>query len=46
LSRTPGKVTRGAPQRGQGGAAALAEWGFDDATIARFRADGAQMTSQ
>jgi alpha-methylacyl-CoA racemase len=46
LSRTPGKVERSAPQRGEGGAAALAEWGFDEAAIARFRAEGALMTSQ
>jgi alpha-methylacyl-CoA racemase len=44
LSRTPGKVERGAPCRGEGGAAALAEWGFDAATIAAFRAGGALMT--
>jgi alpha-methylacyl-CoA racemase len=43
FSRTPGRVARGAPRRGEGGAAALAEWGFDAAAIARFRADGAFM---
>jgi alpha-methylacyl-CoA racemase len=41
FSRTPGKITRGAPKRGQGGAAALTEWGLDAATIAKFRAVGA-----
>ena len=41
FSRTPGRVARGAPQCGEGGAAALAEWGFDTAEIARFRAGGA-----
>ena len=41
FSRTPGRIARGAPRRGQGGAAALAEWGFDAAAIARFRAAGA-----
>ena len=41
FSRTPGRIARGAPRRGQGGAAALAEWGFDAAAIARFRAGGA-----
>jgi alpha-methylacyl-CoA racemase len=46
FSRTPGRIARGAPQRGEGGAAALAEWGFDPAEIARFRADGALMTEQ
>jgi len=43
LSRTPGKIARGAPERGQGGAAALADWGFDAAAVARFRAEGALM---
>jgi len=41
FSRTPGRVERGAPRRGQGGATALAEWGFDAAGIAQFRASGA-----
>src|SRR5262249_32898519 len=43
FSRTPGAIPRGAPERGQGGAAALADWGFDEATIAKFRAGGAVM---
>jgi alpha-methylacyl-CoA racemase len=43
FSRTPGGIGRGAPERGEGGAAALAEWGFDLATIERFRASGALM---
>ncbi len=46
LSRTPGEVERGAPQCGEGGAAALAEWGFDDATIDQFRAGGALIAAQ
>src|SRR5688572_12128855 len=29
FSRTPGAVRRAPPERGEGGAAALAEWGFD-----------------
>ena len=41
FSRTPPSVERSAPQRGEGGAAALAEWGFDAAQIAQFRAGGA-----
>jgi alpha-methylacyl-CoA racemase len=41
FSRTPGRLPRPAPRRGEGGAAALADWGFDTPTIARFRADGA-----
>jgi alpha-methylacyl-CoA racemase len=40
-SRTPGAIARGAPQRGEGGAQALADWGFDAAAIAAFRAAGA-----
>jgi alpha-methylacyl-CoA racemase len=46
FSRTPGEVERGAPQCGEGGAAALAEWGFDDATIDQFRAGGALIAAQ
>ncbi len=40
-SRTPGAVARGAPRRGEGGAQALADWGFDRAEIDGFRARGA-----
>jgi alpha-methylacyl-CoA racemase len=40
-SRTPGAVARGAPRRGEGGAQALADWGFDQAAIEGFRARGA-----
>ncbi|MBI5911536.1 MAG: CoA transferase [Betaproteobacteria bacterium] len=40
-SRTPGAVARGAPRRGEGGAQALADWGFDQAEIDGFRARGA-----
>ncbi|TAK72317.1 MAG: CoA transferase [Betaproteobacteria bacterium] len=40
-SRTPGAVARGAPRRGEGGAQALADWGFDKAEIEGFRARGA-----
>jgi alpha-methylacyl-CoA racemase len=43
FSRTPGSIARGAPERGQGGAAALADWGFDQAAITEFRAAGAVM---
>jgi alpha-methylacyl-CoA racemase len=46
FSRTPGQVVRDAPQRGEGGAAALAEWGFDTAEIARFRSGGALIDEQ
>jgi alpha-methylacyl-CoA racemase len=46
FSRTPGEVERGAPQCGEGGAVALAEWGFDDATIAQFRAGGALIAAK
>ena len=41
FSRTPGSIARGAPQRGEGGAQALADWGYDAAQIAAFRAAGA-----
>ncbi|MFA5913003.1 MAG: CaiB/BaiF CoA-transferase family protein [Burkholderiales bacterium] len=40
-SRTPGAVARSAPQRGEGGAQALADWGFSEAEIEVFRARGA-----
>jgi alpha-methylacyl-CoA racemase len=43
FSRTPGEIARGAPERGQGGAAALADWGFDEAAVAAFREAGAVM---
>jgi alpha-methylacyl-CoA racemase len=43
FSRTPGDIVRGAPQRGEGGAAALTDWGFDAAAITKFRADGAMI---
>jgi alpha-methylacyl-CoA racemase len=46
FSRTPGRMPRRAPQRGEGGAAALAEWGFDATEIARFRAGGALMIKE
>jgi alpha-methylacyl-CoA racemase len=40
FSRTPGAVRRAPPERGEGGAAALEEWGFDVAEIERLRALG------
>lgn len=40
-SRTPGAITRGAPRRGEGGAQALADWGFSGTDIEAFRARGA-----
>jgi alpha-methylacyl-CoA racemase len=40
FSRTPGAVRRAPPERGEGGAAALAEWGFGAAEIERLRALG------
>jgi len=40
FSATPAAVRRDPPERGAGGRAALAEWGFDDARIARLRASG------
>ncbi len=44
FSRTPGAIERGAPRRGEGGAQALADWGFDEKEIEGFRARGALMT--
>jgi alpha-methylacyl-CoA racemase len=41
FSRTPGAIARGAPERGEGAATLLSEWGFDAAAIARFRTAGA-----
>jgi len=40
FSRTPGEVRRPPPERGQGGREALADWGFDEAAIARLAALG------
>jgi alpha-methylacyl-CoA racemase len=36
FSRTPGAVRRAPPERGEGGAAALAEWGFDSSEIKKL----------
>ncbi|MSQ72480.1 MAG: CoA transferase [Betaproteobacteria bacterium] len=41
LSRTPGEVTRAPPRTGEGGAAALADWGLDTTRIAAVKASGA-----
>jgi len=38
FARTPGAATRPPPERGSGGAEALADWGFDAEEIARLRA--------
>jgi alpha-methylacyl-CoA racemase len=46
FSRTPGSVERSAPRRGEGGAAALAEWGFDGVKIAQFRRSGALIAAK
>jgi alpha-methylacyl-CoA racemase len=40
FSRTPGPIPRAPPERGEGGADALREWGFDAAAIDRLRALG------
>jgi alpha-methylacyl-CoA racemase len=40
FSTTPAAVRRDPPERGAGGREALAEWGLDDAAIARLRARG------
>jgi len=43
FSRTPGAIARGVPRRGEGGAQALAEWGFSAGEIEGFRAGGARL---
>ena len=40
FSRTPGTVGGAPPERGAGGAQALAEWGFDAAAVKRLRSRG------
>jgi len=40
FSRTPAAARRAPPERGEGGAAALKDWGFGDADIARLSALG------
>ena len=40
FSRTPGAVRRAPPERGEGGRAALAEWGFAEAEIGRLESLG------
>jgi alpha-methylacyl-CoA racemase len=40
FSRTPGCVRHGAPERGERGRAALADWGFDGPEIAAFERRG------
>jgi alpha-methylacyl-CoA racemase len=41
FSRTPGAASRPPPERGAGGAQALADWGFTRTEIDRLRMDGA-----
>lgn len=43
FSRTQGAIVRGAPQRGEGGAEALADWGFSPVQIQALEAGGALM---
>ena len=43
FSRTQGAISRAAPRRGEGGAQALADWGFSAAEIEGIRARGALM---
>ena len=40
FSRTPGAVARKPPERGEGGAAALADWGFDAAAVGHLKTLG------
>jgi len=43
FSRTASAIARGAPERGEGGAQALADWGFSASEIEGMRARGASM---
>ncbi|MEO8202467.1 MAG: CaiB/BaiF CoA-transferase family protein [Betaproteobacteria bacterium] len=40
FSRTPGEIRRKPPERGEGGAAALAEWGFSEEGVKRLQSLG------
>jgi alpha-methylacyl-CoA racemase len=40
FSRTPGAVSRPPPERGEGGRAALADWGFSGPEVERLRSAG------
>jgi alpha-methylacyl-CoA racemase len=40
FSRTPGAVRRAAPERGEGGHAALTDWGFTEKDIAALQSQG------
>ncbi|MGW8269720.1 MAG: CoA transferase, partial [Burkholderiales bacterium] len=40
FSRTPGAVARKPPERGEGGRAALGDWGFDSAAVKKLSALG------
>jgi alpha-methylacyl-CoA racemase len=40
FSRTPGRVRRAPPERGEGGLAALRDWGFQNNDIDRLRSQG------
>ncbi|MGH8726484.1 MAG: CoA transferase, partial [Burkholderiales bacterium] len=40
FSRTPGAVRRAPPERGEGGAKALTEWGFGETEIAKLKSLG------
>lgn len=46
FSRTPGAVSRSAPRRGEGGAQALADWGYSEAEIKALEAHGALTRSK
>jgi len=45
FSATPSGTPKPPPQRGEGGLAALSDWGFDPHAIARLRKSGLQATS-
>ncbi len=37
FSRTPGRIRRKPPERGEGGRAALADWGFQPSDVERMQ---------
>ncbi|TAK82855.1 MAG: CoA transferase [Betaproteobacteria bacterium] len=43
FSRTPGAVRRAPPERGEGGAQALAQWGFDADAVKRLKSRGLRL---
>jgi alpha-methylacyl-CoA racemase len=40
FSRTPGEIRRAPPERGEGGAAALTDWGFSSSEVEKLKTQG------